>query len=126
MFNKTILKNTVMKKTLILTALASMFIVGCSNDENYRREIEGNDEYLNSPALKPLVVPAGVTVPRESNDFYIYEVKSEGQLGKNLDIRPPRLSIPTDAAAPESSSVPPASTQGDGNETESTDDDSAK
>ncbi|OCG07921.1 hypothetical protein A9G13_06855 [Gilliamella sp. wkB178] len=100
MFNKTVLKSTVTKKTVILATVAALFLVGCGNDVNYKREVEGNDDYLNSPTLKPLIVPQGVSVPAEAADFYVYATKTEGgALGKQVDIRPPLLPIPTVADA---------------------------
>ena len=74
MFDKTILRNYVVKKTAILTAIVSLFLVGCGSDQNYKREIDGNEDYLNSPALKPLIVPKGMTIPAETADFYINKI----------------------------------------------------
>lgn len=95
MFDKTILRNYVVKKTAILTAIVSLFLVGCGSDQNYKREIDGNEDYLNSPALKPLIVPKGMTIPAEVADFYIYKLDSKGNLGKQVDIRAPVVPIPT-------------------------------
>ncbi|MWP62102.1 outer membrane protein assembly factor BamC [Gilliamella sp. Pas-s25] len=93
--NKTIFKSNVIKKTAVLTVLASLFLVGCGSDQNFKREVEGNEDYLKSPTLKPLVIPKGVKVPAESGDFYIDKSEFHGDLGKQLDIRPPSLPIPT-------------------------------
>ena len=60
MLNKTVLKCNAFKKTTILSAVASIFLVSCSSDQNYKREIDGSEDYLNSPALKALVIPEGV------------------------------------------------------------------
>ncbi|MDF7667613.1 outer membrane protein assembly factor BamC [Orbaceae bacterium ESL0727] len=87
------------KKACILTAVTSMLIVGCSNDQNYKREVDGNDDYLKAPALKPLTVPTGMTVPTQSSDYYVYTTSTNGELGKKVDIRPPLLPIPTIADA---------------------------
>lgn len=95
MFNKTILHNYVVKKTAILTTIVSFFLVGCGSDQNYKREIDGNEDYLNSPALKPLIIPKGMSIPAESADFFIYKLDSKGNLGKQVDIRPPVVPIPT-------------------------------
>ncbi len=93
------LNKTLLKKALILTSFASLFIVGCSSDQNYKREVDGNDSYLKSPELKPLVVPKGMVIPPQTDEYYIYPSKAEGELGKNVDIRPPLLPIPTMADA---------------------------
>lgn len=99
MFNKTIFRKVMFKKACILTAVTSMLIVGCSNDQNYKREVDGNDDYLKAPALKPLTVPTGMTVPTQSSDYYVYTTSTNGELGKKVDIRPPLLPIPTIADA---------------------------
>ena len=95
MLNKTVLKCNAFKKTTILSAVASIFLVSCSSDQNYKREIDGSEDYLNSPALKALVIPKGVSVPVEVGDFYIDGSNIEGALGKKLDIRPPTVPIVT-------------------------------
>lgn len=95
MLNKTRFKSNTIKKTVILTAIASLFLAGCGSDQSYRKEVEGNDDYLNSPELKPLIVPQGVTIPTETNDFYIYRTNTEGAIGKQVDIRPPTIPIST-------------------------------
>lgn len=83
------------KQTLILTSVLSLLIVGCSSDQRYKREIEGNEDYLQALELKPLIVPNGVKVPIESAEYYIYKAAREGSVGKELDIRAPALPLPT-------------------------------
>jgi len=95
MLNKTVLKSNAFKRIAIISAFASIFLVGCSSDQNYKREIDGNEDYLNSPSLKALVIPEGVSVPIEAGDFYIDNSDIEGALGKHLDIRPPTVPITT-------------------------------
>lgn len=95
MLNKTELKSNAFKKLAVLSVITSMFMVGCSSDQNYKREVDGNEDYLNSPALKSLIIPDGVSVPAESGDFYVANNEIEGAVGKQLDIRPPTLAIPT-------------------------------
>lgn len=99
MFNKTLSKSNAIKKIAILTTIVSVFLVGCGSDQNYKREVDGNEDYLQSPALKPLIIPQGVTVPAETNDYYVDNNEVQGALGKKLDIRPPVLPIPTIADA---------------------------
>lgn len=97
MFNKNLInKNMIIKKTFMMTTIASLFLVGCGSDQSYKREVDGNQDYLDSPALKPLIVPEGVTIPAETIDFYIYSNKIEGgAVGKQVDVRPPVIPIPT-------------------------------
>ncbi|MCO6553050.1 MAG: outer membrane protein assembly factor BamC [Gilliamella sp.] len=93
--NLTLFKGNVIKKTAVLTVLTSLFLVGCGSDQNFKREVDGNEDYLKSPSLKPLIIPEGTSVPAESGDFYIVTTEVKGELGKKLDIRPPVLPIPT-------------------------------
>lgn len=95
MLNKTELKSNAFKKLAVLSVITSMFMVGCSSDQSYKREVDGNEDYLNSPALKALIIPEGVSVPVESGDFYVDNNKIDGAVGKQLDIRPPTLAIAT-------------------------------
>lgn len=95
MFNKTILNNNIIKKLAILVVITSLFLVGCGSDQNYKRQIDGNEDYLNSPALKSLTLPKGVSIPAEIADYYIYKLDAKGDVGKQVDIRPPVLPIPT-------------------------------
>ncbi|WP_392562666.1 outer membrane protein assembly factor BamC [Orbus sturtevantii] len=83
------------KKTLIIASLLSLFIAGCSNDQRYKREAEGNENYLQAPPLKPLIVPDSIKLPAVSNEYYIFKAAKEGAVGRNLDIRPPQLALPT-------------------------------
>lgn len=93
--NKILFKNNVIKKTAVLAVVTSLFLVGCGNDQNFKREVEGNEDYLKSPALKPLIIPEGTTIPAESNEFFVNTTEVHGDLGKKLDIRPPTLPIST-------------------------------
>ena len=95
MLNKIELKSNALKKIAVLSVITSMFLVGCSNDQRYKREIDGNEDYLSSPALKSLIIPEGVSVPVESSDFYVDNNNVEGAVGKQLDVRPPTLTIST-------------------------------
>lgn len=83
------------KQTLVIASLLSLLVAGCSTDQRYKREVEGNENYLQSSELKPLIVPNGVRVPTESADYHVFKAAREGEVGKNLDIRPPVLPLPT-------------------------------
>lgn len=95
MLNKTELKSKTLKKIAVLSVITSMFLVGCSNDQRYKREVDSNEDYLNAPALKSLIIPEGVSVPQEVGEYYIINNNVEGAVGKQLDIRPPVLTIST-------------------------------
>ncbi|MWN90538.1 outer membrane protein assembly factor BamC [Gilliamella sp. Pra-s65] len=93
--SRTLFKNNGVKKVAILTIVASLFLAGCGNDQNFKREVDGNEDYLQSPSLKSLIIPEGFLVPIENGDFYIDKTEYKGALGKKLDIRPPSLPILT-------------------------------
>ena len=95
MLNKTELKSKTLKKIAVLSVITSMFLVGCSNDQRYKREVDSNEDYLNAPALKSLIIPEGVSVPQEVGEYYVINNNVEGAVGKQLDIRPPVLTIST-------------------------------
>lgn len=95
MLNKTELKSKTLKKIAVLSVITSMFLVGCSNDQRYKREVDSNEDYLNAPALKSLIIPKGVSVPQEVGEYYVINNNVEGAVGKQLDIRPPVLTIST-------------------------------
>lgn len=81
------------KQSLVLTAIVSLLLVGCSSDQRYKREVDGSEDYLNSPEIKPLIVPNGMSIPPQTNDFYINRAAGEGMVGRNIDIRPPLLPL---------------------------------
>ncbi|OCG25351.1 hypothetical protein A9G22_00560 [Gilliamella sp. App2-1] len=93
--NRTLWQSNVIKKAAVLTVVTSLFLAGCGSDQHFKREVEGNEDYLKSPTLKPLIIPKGVKIPAESGDFYVITTEFKGDLGKKLDIRPPSLPIPT-------------------------------
>lgn len=81
------------KQTLIVVSILSFIMIGCSSDERYKREIDGNDSYLQSPELKPLIVPKGMETPPTTNEFYVNKAAIAGYTGKQIDIRPPETPI---------------------------------
>jgi outer membrane protein assembly factor BamC len=93
--NRTLFKNKAIKKVAVLTIMTSLFLVGCGSNQNYKREVDGNEDYLKAPTLKPLIIPDGISVPAESGEFYVNNAEISGDLGKRVDIRPPILPIPT-------------------------------
>ncbi|ANI31275.1 outer membrane protein assembly factor BamC [Yersinia entomophaga] len=66
-----------------------MLLAACTTDQRYKRQVSGDEAYLDAPALKPLNAPAGMILPLQNGDFDIREVRSTGNVGKALDIRPP-------------------------------------
>lgn len=90
------------KQSLILSAILSLLIVGCSSDDRFQREVDGNEDYLSTPEIRSLIVPNGMKVPQPVPDFFISKAASEGMVGHNVDIRPPVLPL---AIVPDSSAT---------------------
>lgn len=90
------------KQSLVLSAILSLLIVGCSSDDRFQREVDGNEDYLSTPEIRPLIVPNGMKVPQPVPDFFINKAASEGMVGHNVDIRPPVLPL---AIVPDSSAT---------------------
>lgn len=75
---------------IVTLSLIALLISACSNKDNrYKREVSGDESYLKTPELRELVVPAGMDVPKESNEFDVRNKNVQGAVGKQLDIRPP-------------------------------------
>ncbi|TKI06667.1 outer membrane protein assembly factor BamC [Martelella alba] len=66
-----------------------MLLAACSSDQRYKRQVNGNEDYLKAPELHRLNVPSGMTLPVENGDYGIPAATLQGQVGKQLDIRPP-------------------------------------
>jgi outer membrane protein assembly factor BamC len=77
------------KTTLVTISVLSLLLAACSTNQRYKREINGNESYLDTPPLKKLTVPENLVMPVEIGDYYINPVLKEGNTGKNVDIRPP-------------------------------------
>ncbi|WP_392565521.1 outer membrane protein assembly factor BamC [Utexia brackfieldae] len=77
------------KSTLITVSIVSLLLSACSVDQRYKREVNGNDNYLKTPALKKLNAADGLTLPAEQGDYYIYPNVKVGAVGDDVDIRPP-------------------------------------
>lgn len=70
-----------------------MLLAACSNDQRYKRQVSGDESYLQAADLSDLRAPAGMILPLQNGDFDIPNVSSNGQVGKQLDIRPPAQSL---------------------------------
>lgn len=81
-----------MLKTVLLVAL---LLTGCSVDQRYKREINGNEDYLNSAKLDPLKLPQKFKLPVQSDRYVIYDPGTRGGTGLNVNILPPVLPLAT-------------------------------
>lgn len=67
-----------------------MFVAACSNDQSYKHQVSGNEDYLKAPELKELHAPSGMILPVQNGDFALRKGSvADGKVGLALDIRPP-------------------------------------
>lgn len=83
-----VLKKSMIVKVVGLSLL--MNLVGCSKNQNYKHQVNNDEEYLNAVSLKALSVPPGVTLPSQSDKYEVPAIALIGRLGKDLDVRPPK------------------------------------
>lgn len=70
-----------------------MLLAACSNDQRYKRQVSGDESYLQAADLSDLRAPACMILPIQNGDFDIPSVNPNGQVGKQLDIRPPAQTL---------------------------------
>jgi len=66
-----------------------MLLAACSSDSRYKRQVSGDESYLDATPLAELHAPAGMILPVENGDYNIPVSNGSGAVGKALDIRPP-------------------------------------
>ncbi|MBV4368002.1 outer membrane protein assembly factor BamC [Erwinia sp. BNK-24-b] len=66
-----------------------MLLAACSSDQRYKRQVSGDESYLQAADVNELHAPAGMILPLQNGDFDIPSASSKGAIGKQLDIRPP-------------------------------------
>lgn len=67
-----------------------MLVAACSNDQTYKHQVSGNEDYLKAPELKELHAPSGMILPLQNGEYALRNVAvKEGKVGLALDIRPP-------------------------------------
>ncbi|QHM72010.1 outer membrane protein assembly factor BamC [Mixta intestinalis] len=82
---------SVKKSTLatIVGLSTAMLLAGCSSDQRYKRQVSGDESYLQAGELQDLRAPAGMILPLQNGDYDVPRVAGNGAVGKELDIRPP-------------------------------------
>ncbi|TCV91955.1 outer membrane protein assembly factor BamC [Biostraticola tofi] len=73
----------------VVGASLFMLLAACSSDQRYKRQVNGNEEYLKAPALHPLNSPSGMILPLARGDYDVPPAATNGRIGKQLDVRPP-------------------------------------
>ncbi|MTH45887.1 outer membrane protein assembly factor BamC [Intestinirhabdus alba] len=66
-----------------------MLLAACNSDSRYKRQVSGDESYLDAAPLAELHAPAGMILPVTSGDYSIPVTNGSGAVGKALDIRPP-------------------------------------
>lgn len=77
-------------KAIKLAGLSlAIFLVACTSNQRYKRQVSGDESYLNTPPLKNLTIPQGISLPLQNGEYDIPPANQNGAVGKALDIRPP-------------------------------------
>lgn len=66
-----------------------LLLAACSSDSRYKRQVSGDESYLDAAPLSALHAPSGMILPIENGDYRVPVGKGSGAVGKALDIRPP-------------------------------------
>ncbi|WP_340620379.1 outer membrane protein assembly factor BamC [Xenorhabdus siamensis] len=83
---------TLLQKSKVMKVAGLSLVVllaACSSDQRYKRQVSGDESYLETPPLKILNIPAGMNLPLQNSEYDIPPVASQGATGKAVDIRPP-------------------------------------
>src|SRR5690606_13922647 len=82
---------SVQKTRLVKVAGVSlvMLLAACSSDSRYKRQVSGDESYLDAAPLAELHSPAGMILPIQNGDYNIPVTNGSGAVDKALDIRPP-------------------------------------
>ncbi|HGJ5877488.1 MAG TPA: outer membrane protein assembly factor BamC [Arsenophonus sp.] len=77
-------------KVIKLAGLSlALLLVACTTNQRYKRQVSGDESYLNTPPLKNLTIPEGMSLPLQNGEYNIPPANQNGAVGKALDIRPP-------------------------------------
>ncbi|MDZ7277716.1 outer membrane protein assembly factor BamC [Pantoea eucrina] len=80
------------KRSTLATAVGLstlMLLTACSSDQRYKRQVSGDESYLQAPELRDLKAPSGMILPLQNGDYDVPHSVAKGAVGKALDIRPP-------------------------------------
>lgn len=66
-----------------------MLLSACSSDQRYKRQVSGDESYLDATPLAEIHSPAGMILPVQNGEYNIPVTNGSGAVGKALDIRPP-------------------------------------
>ncbi len=66
-----------------------LLLAACSSDSRYKRQVSGDESYLDAAPLAELHAPAGMNLSITTGDYVTQATKGSGEDGKASDIRPP-------------------------------------
>ncbi|MCT8250601.1 outer membrane protein assembly factor BamC [Proteus faecis] len=87
---------TLLHKSKIMKVAGLSLVVllaACSSDQRYKRQVSGDESYLETAGLKNLVIPAGMVLPLQNGEYDIPTPKKTEPVGLALDIRPPTQAL---------------------------------
>jgi len=84
---KTRLQKSMVAKVVGVSLI--MLLAACSSDSRYKRQVSGDEAYLDAPPVSELKTPAGMILPLQNGTYDIPSGALKGNVGKQLDIRPP-------------------------------------
>ncbi len=86
---------SVQKSRLVKVAGVSlvMLLAACNSDSRYKRQVSGDESYLDAAPLAELHAPAGMILPIQNGDYNVPVTNGSGAVGKELDIRPPAQAL---------------------------------
>src|SRR5471030_641760 len=84
---KTRLQKSMVAKVVGVSLI--MLLAACSSDQRYKRQVSGDEAYLDAPSVRELKAPAGMILPLQNGTYEIPPGALKGNVGKQLDIRPP-------------------------------------
>ncbi|MBI6542595.1 outer membrane protein assembly factor BamC [Proteus vulgaris] len=87
---------TLLHKSKIMKVAGLSLVVllaACSSDQRYKRQVSGDESYLETAGLKNLAIPAGMVLPLQNGEYDIPTPKRTEPIGLALDIRPPTQAL---------------------------------
>lgn len=87
---------TLLHKSKIMKVAGLSLVVllaACSSDQRYKRQVSGDQAYLETAGLKNLTIPAGMVLPLQNGEYDIPTPKKSEPIGLALDIRPPTQAL---------------------------------
>lgn len=92
LFDKNSFQMTRLQKTAVAKVVGVsliMLLAACSSDQRYKRQVSGDEAYLDASGLHELKAPVGMILPVQDGTYEVQAGSMQGAVGKQLDIRPP-------------------------------------